>query len=546
MIKNYEVWLKYLFVKTIGRYFKKYAPEREMVSYLSGIIPAFMNEQARPGTCNKKLLLVSMGRYDAKTEAIYAKSLEQIGYGTYVLAPYSPYISNIFKIFGISKILYYEDYYKFIALAPLLKEAKQYLNGAAKDTFLKIARNGIQIGKYAASSYTRMTRESSIDLENLERRESILKFLVFSIRAAINAEQIINEIMPDLVFVIDRGYSPAGQLFDFCLNKRIPIITRNASYKSGWEVLKKYVQPGMSTSHPYSLSTESWNYIKRIHWDDKLWEQVDKELKNTHTSGDWFSEVGTQFNKIVYSKNELLANLQLDPAKKTAVIFPHMFWDATFFYGTDLFEDYYDWYVNVLKIAAENKKLNWIVKIHPGNIVKARRDNYKGAHRELTSIKETLGKVPDHIKIIPPESNINTYSLFALMDYCLTVRGTIGIEAAAYGINTLTAGTGRYDKLGFTYDFDDKETYRGQIANLHELPPMNRGMIELARRYAYGIFILRPIRLDLLEHGYNNDPKATMIFRPLFTTEKEFEMSKFVTSFRKFVLSEKEDYLNSK
>jgi hypothetical protein len=130
------------------------------------------------------------------------------------------------------------------------------------------------------------------------------------------------------------------------------------------------------------------------------------------------------------------------------------------------------------------------------------------------------------------------------MDYCLTVRGTIGIEAAAYGINTLTAGTGRYDKLGFTYDFDDKETYRRQIANLHELPPMNRGMIELARRYAYGIFILRPIHLDLLEHGYNNDEKATMKFRPLFTTEKEFEMSEFVTRFRKFVLSEKEDYLN--
>jgi len=546
MIKNYKVWLRYLYEKNIRRYSNKYKAEKEELFYLTNAVPSFMRKKVEIGTGGKNLLLVSMGCYDAKTEAIYAKSLQQIGYQVYILTSYDPYVSKIFKIFGINKILYYEDFYSNISYSYLAKETRQYLKEFTKENFLNINRKGIQIGKYAASSYLRMTRKSSIDLDTKESKELLFRLLSLSIRAAIHAEQIINKIKPHLVFVIDRGYTPVGQIFDFCLHENVPVITRNSSHKSGWEILKRYVSSEQSVTHPHSLSEASWSYIKKISWNEKLWIILDNELKNIYASGDWFSEVGTQFNKIIYSKKYLLDNLCLDATKKTAVIFPHMFWDATFFYGQDIFEDYYDWYINVLKIAATNKNLNWIVKIHPANIVKAKRDHYRGEHKELTAIYDTLGKVPEHIKIIPPESDINTFSLFALMDYCLTVRGTIGIEAAAYGINTITAGTGRYDNLGFTHDFDNKEEYLRQIVNLHELTPMNKEMVELARRYAYGIFILRPIQLDLLEHGYNKDEKGSMRFKPLFATEKEFEESEFVAGFRKFVASQNEDYINFK
>jgi hypothetical protein len=73
---------------------------------------------------------------------------------------------------------------------------------------------------------------------------------------------------------------------------------------------------------------------------------------------------------------------------------------------------------------------------------------------------------------------------------------------------------------------------------------MTKEAIELARRYAYGIFILRSIRLDVIEHGYQKDEKATMKFQPLFKSREEFEKSSFVQELRSFVKSGKEDYLN--
>jgi hypothetical protein len=284
--------------------------------------------------------------------------------------------------------------------------------------------------------------------------------------------------------------------------------------------------------------------MKKIPWDEICWQQLFEEVKSTYVSGEWFSEVGAQFNKKMYSKEELCRKLNLSPDKKTAVVFPHIFWDSTFFWGKDLFDNYYDWFVNVLKVAKDNTKLNWIIKIHPANVVKARRDNYRGQHRELAAVYETLGELPSHIKVVEPETDINTFSLFSITDYCLTVRGTVGIEASMFGIPTLTAGTGRYDGRGFTYDFEEKKSYLDCLKNLEKLPAINQQQIELARRFAYGIFILRPIHLDILEHGYEHDKTATMRFKLLFSTPQEYENSHFVRKFREFALSDKEDFLD--
>ena len=48
-----------------------------------------------------------------------------------------------------------------------------------------------------------------------------------------------------------------------------------------------------------------------------------------------------------------------------------------------------------------------------------------------------------------PDSSVSTFSLIRLMDYCLTVRGTVGLRSTIFGKLVLTAGAGRYDKFGF-------------------------------------------------------------------------------------------------
>jgi hypothetical protein len=206
----------------------------------------------------------------------------------------------------------------------------------------------------------------------------------------------------------------------------------------------------------------------------------------------------------------LRERLQLDPAKRTAVIFPHIFWDATFFWGVDLFDDYEHWFLEVVRAAAANDRLNWIIKVHPANVIKDRRDGVVGLPSELRLLNREFAELPGHIRVIPADTDISTLSLYAIMDYCLTVRGTVGIEAACFGKQVLTAGTGRYDGLGFTLDASDRAEYLNRLGYLEQLPLPSADRVERARRYAYGVFLCRPLPLSALQMEYRQDSHATL------------------------------------
>ena len=70
-------------------------------------------------------------------------------------------------------------------------------------------------------------------------------------------------------------------------------------------------------------------------------------------------------------------------------------------------------------------------------------------------------------------TDISTLSLYEIADYCLTVRGTTGIEGACFGCNVLTAGTGRYDGKGFTIDSKSPSEYLKKIENIHQISVMS-------------------------------------------------------------------------
>jgi hypothetical protein len=99
-----------------------------------------------------------------------------------------------------------------------------------------------------------------------------------------------------------------------------------------------------------------------------------------------------------------------------------------------------------------------------------------------------LGSLPDHVKLLPADTDINTRSLFPLIDYGLTVRGTIGLELPCFGIPVLLAGTGRYSGKGFTLDPPTREDYLRQLESLHLVPRLSEEQVLMAKKHAYVLF----------------------------------------------------------
>ena len=199
--------------------------------------------------------------------------------------------------------------------------------------------------------------------------------------------------------------------------------------------------------------------------------------------------------------------------------------------------------METLRIAVENDRLNWIIKIHPGNQMKDQRDGYSGEHSEILAIRKHFGELPAHIKVLPADSKISTISLYEIADYCLTVRGTPGIEGACLGVTVLTAGTGRYDGKGFTNDSKSAEEYPEKVRNLDRIQSVTEEEIELARRFAYGVFLCRPIPLNSVKLEYQQDENASLGTDLLFQNEEELRQGEDVQFLKKWIESGDEDFL---
>jgi hypothetical protein len=325
------------------------------------------------------------------------------------------------------------------------------------------------------------------------------------------AQRVLQKIHPQLALFHDRVYTPEGELFDSCWANGIDVIKWHPAHKSNTMMLKRYTLANRE-DHPISLSVGSWKLIREMKWTEAHREELHRELYNNYASGDWYSEAGTQFNRRLMGLDEIRRKIGLDLSKKTAFIFPHISWDASFIWGTSLFRNYEEWLVETVRAACANDQVNWVIKIHPAHVGKSVQEGTHWEPAEVTVLCKYIGPLPPHVFMIPADTEINTFSLFGLMDYCLTVRGTVGIEAASLGIPVLTAGTGRYDNKGFTIDSESREQYLERVAHIKEIPRLSPEQQELAERLAYGLFVLRPLPMKAVTFQYTDQEPSRVSY----------------------------------
>jgi hypothetical protein len=295
----------------------------------------------------------------------------------------------------------------------------------------------------------------------------------------------------------------------------------------------------------YSLSDASWRAVRGMDWSRNRSEELKREFSDCYARGDWYSADGMQFDKRLLDADEVRHRLRLDPSKKTAFIFPHISWDASFGRGQDLFESYDEWLIETVRAACANETLQWIIKIHPAHVFKSIYDQRQSTEEE--TLRRRFGRLPPHVSLISAESDISTFSLFPVMDYCLTVRGTSGLEAACLGIPVLTGGMGRYDRKGFTIDSATPQQYLERIARIQDIPKLSPAQIELAERYAYGLFLLRPLSLTSMTIEYHKKYGEENFFNLVqinLRTKNEWKEAPDLRAFADWVTkSDDEDFL---
>lgn len=479
----------------------------------------FLHQGRNLADANKKLLVLSFSNYVAqvKAESMLAKALQLQGYTPIIITTRgAKRVLKYYRLFGIDQFVFFDKFLDSKISQHAVEEADAFFAQSLTVQDIKNYQyHGTRLGAHLLRTSTRSTYKGGIDLSDPDTIRHMKSLMLQGIRNVEKAEVLLDRLQPEVIFTHHPHTLGEGDIYEVGLQRGINTIYWQGAQKQDHWIFKRYSKD-VKSLQLFSLSDETWEIARRNALTDRHEAELQAEIRNRYEPDSDFDSRRLQEGKRLKTKEEVRQQLELDPLKKTAVVFSHIVWDTSFLHGVDLFDTYEEWLVETVLAACENSAVNWIIKLHPANLNKLRGNKVFGEPSEVVSIRNRIGDLPEHVKLLHSDTDINTWSLFELTNYCLTVRGTIGIETACFGIPVLTAGTGRYSGRGFTIDSATREEYLERLHHIQDIPRMKPEEIELAKKHAYWLFVKRPVRFDII-HKVARKDMATNKGHPLAT-----------------------------
>lgn len=432
--------------------------------------------------------------YQVKLESMLGKGLQLEGVEPTVLVSREAKIARrYFRAYGIDRFIELESYIDPRHDADAKRIAQRLLADVQSVEDLKhVAYEGAAVGRQVLATVSRGLLRGTLDMTDPVTRGHIERSLPSAIIWTRAAEALLADVEPEVVLFLEKSYAYYGPLFDRAIARDLNVIQFVGAYQDDRIVFKRYTGETKGV-HPRSLSEDSWSRVRQLPWTPEPDRALDAEFDRRYGSSSTFHARNQAWTHTV-DREELVRTLDLDPAKKNAVLFSHVLWDANVFYGEDLFPDQGRWFIETVRAACANDRVNWIIKLHPANVSKL--EGTTGELDEEIEIREQIGELPPHVKLLRPETPIAARSIFAITDWGITIRGSVGIELPCFGIPVITGGSGYYSGRGFTIDPPTSEAYLELLSRIEDVPPLTAEQTELARRHAYGLFVLRGMAFD--------------------------------------------------
>jgi hypothetical protein len=460
---------------------------------------SFLHQGRRLADPNRKLLVLSFSDYVAqvKAESMLAKVLQIHGVTPVIVtASLCQSVLRYYRLFGIDQFVFFDKFLERSKVSQqAVDEAEAFFSKPLTVQDIKDCQyHGTRLGSHVLAAFTRTTYQGSLDLSAPNNIQHLKSLMLRGMHNVEKAEVLLDRLQPEVIFTHHPHSFGEGDIYEVGLQRGINTIHWDGAQKSDHWIFKRYTKENRAQQN-FSLSDETWELVRQMTWNKEHEAALMRDIKGRYTDLN-LDNRQLQEGKRLKTKEEVQQQLGLDPRKKTAVVFSHIVWDTSFLHGMDLFDTYEEWLVKTVRTACENPAVHWIIKLHPANLKKLKGNKVFSEPSEVVAIRNRIGDLPEHVKLLHSDTDINTWSLFELTDYCLTVRGTIGIEMACFGIPVLTAGTGRYSHRGFTIDSATREEYLERLHHIQDIPPMKPEEIELAKKHAYGLFLQRPVRFD--------------------------------------------------
>ncbi|CAB4335068.1 MAG: capsule biosynthesis protein [Actinobacteria bacterium] len=310
--------------------------------------------------------------------------------------------------------------------------------------------------------------------------EAVLPKFVKGANKARNAiETCIAQEKIDIVVAHHGIYVPQGSAVSAAHNLGKRVVTWSQSYRRGTYLFSH-------DDTPHKMQIEEKYDSKTLNDSEK--DKVLTYLKSRDAgTNDWI-----RFGIVDNSTTELPLSIK---QVSTALLLTNVNWDAQVHFGASIFLNMEEWMLETIDWFQSRPRLQLIVRIHPAEITGTvpTRDPMAAA------IRRRFPNLASNIIIIPPNSNVSTYSLFPKADLGLIFGTKTGVELTASGIPTIVAGEAWIKNKGLTLDPKSKLEYFDLLSHFEAGEIFEGPDIDEALAYAYHYFFRRMIPVSSIK-----------------------------------------------
>lgn len=296
---------------------------------------------------------------------------------------------------------------------------------------MEFTHDGVNVGRGAASTTISFLRDYNLKPRG-EHKAIIELQLLTAIGAARNYQRILDEVRPDEVIIYNGRHIQAFPMVDLCRKRKISF----KCFEFGCRVDRYHL----------FIDTTPHSIVSRQATMFEMWDQTEPTVRISKAIAWYENKRGRiKTNDKVYTAGQDVGKLPpgFDLSTKNIAIFNSSEDEMKTIqeWKTDLFDSQNEAIRSILEATKDDAGLHFYLRVHP-NLKDVKNDQ----------MKELLHLAYDHLTIIPPENQVDSYALVDAADAVVTFGSSIGLEASYWEKPSILYGKSFYQGLDAVYE----------------------------------------------------------------------------------------------
>lgn len=352
---------------------------------------------------------------------------------------------------------------------------------------------GLAVGEHAMAGALRYYARGDLGKELFKEKIS-RKFLQAALLTVFAMKELLGRNQYDVAVFHHGIYVPQGIIGEVCRKKGVRVVNWNPSYRK-----KTYIFSHGDSYHHTMISEPN------SEWENKPWNEKYENKILEYLKDRWFNTrdwIWFHDNPVI-NTDMIAEELGIDFSKPCVGLLTSVVWDAQLHYRSKAFKNMMEWIVKTIDYFSRRPNLQLIIRVHPAEI----RGQMPSRQRITDDLDKIVGKIPENVFIVPPESQTSTYALMEKCDSVIIYNTKSGIEVASMGIPVIVAGEAWIRGKGFSIDVASPEEYFKALDRLPLKEKLKPEILLRARQYAFHFFFCRMIDVRFIDMTGKNQPK---------------------------------------